>query len=165
MTSKRIKKKKTSFVALLLLFKNIEKEVSKNKQYPKHTTSSSFGGYLQERERNKQTRRDELSFHKSFSCEKKIPLSRAEKTQQTTSEKEKEKKRQNKQTTDFFFSRRKHFTPILEDSFIRKKSEYSCSLLLRSRRDRGCFFQEEILETINKHRKSWALSCRVWLEH
>ena len=31
-----------------------------------------------------------MSFHKSFSCEKKIPLSREEKTQQTTSEKEKE---------------------------------------------------------------------------
>jgi hypothetical protein len=52
MTSKRIKKKKTSFVALLLLFKNIEKELSKNKQYPKHTSSSGVT-YKKERERNK----------------------------------------------------------------------------------------------------------------
>jgi hypothetical protein len=45
------------------------------------------------RERERETKRgDALSFHKSFSCEKKIPLSREEKTQQTTSEKEKEKK-------------------------------------------------------------------------
>jgi hypothetical protein len=53
MTSKRIKKKKTSFVALLLLFKNIEKELSKNKQYPKRTSSSGVTYKKRERERNK----------------------------------------------------------------------------------------------------------------
>ena len=91
-----------------------------------------------------------------------------EKTQQTTSEKEKEKKRQNnnRRLTSSSQDGNTLYTHFGGFIFIRKKSEYSCSLLLRSRRDRRCFFQEEILETINnKHRKSRALSCRVWLEH
>ena len=122
------------------------------------------------KERERETKRGDDSCH--FTS-----LSRAKKKfrfhmtwrENTTNNKRKRKRKKTtkqQQTTYFFFSRRKHFTPILEDSFIRKKSEYSCSLLLRSRRDQRCFFQEEILETINnKHRGSWALSCRVWLEH
>jgi len=147
MTSKRIKKKKkktSKFVALLLLFKNREKEL-----YPKTNDIQntrrvlSRGSYplQKKREREKQTRRWLLSFHKSFSCEKKIPLSREEKTQQTTSEKEKEKKT-TKQTDDWLLLRKTetlytHFGGFI---FIRKKSSCSCSLLLRSRRDQVVFF-------------------------
>ena len=101
MTSKRIKKKKktSKFVALLLLFKNREKELypkTNDIQNTRRVLSSGVVPLQKKREREKQNEEiDDLSFQSSFSCEKKIPLSREEKTQQTTSEKEKEKKRQN----------------------------------------------------------------------
>ena len=172
MTSKRIKKKKktSKFVALLLLFKNREKELYPKTNDIQNTRRVLLRGWPTKKERERETKRGDDSCH--FTS-----LSRAKKKfrfhmtwrENTTNNKRKRKRKKTtkqQQTTDFFFSRRKHFTPILEDSFIRKKSEYSCSLLLRSRRDQRCFFQEEILETINnKHRGSWALSCRVWLEH
>ena len=99
MTSKRIKKKKTSFVALLLkLFKNREKEVSKNKHYPKHTSSSKGVTYKKERERETK-RGGEMTCHFSLSCaKKKIPtLSHEEKhKKQQTSEKEKKRDKTNR---------------------------------------------------------------------
>jgi len=105
MTSKRIKKKKktSKFVALLLLFKNREKEL-----YPKTNDIQntrrvlSRGSYLykkRERERNK-TRRWLLSFHKSFSCEKKIPLSHDMKRKHNKQQAKKKKKKNDKTTTD-----------------------------------------------------------------
>jgi ribosomal protein S1 len=98
MTSKRIKKKKkktSKFVALLLLFKNREKEL-----YPKTNDIQntrrvlSRGCTSTKKERERETKRgDDVSCHfTSLSrAKKKIPLSREEKTQQTTSEKEKKK--------------------------------------------------------------------------
>ena len=158
MTSKRIEEEEEDINSLLLFCccLKIERKNYIQKQTISKTHDEFFLRGLPTREREKQTRGEMSCRFTSLSrAKKKFRVSREEKTQQTTSEKEKEKKRQNKQTTDFFFVRRKHFTPILEDSFIRKKSSCSCSLLLRSRRDQRCFFQEDILETINnKHRKS-----------
>ena len=148
MTSKRIKKKKktSKFVALLLLFKNREKEL-----YPKTNDIQntrrvlSRGSYplQKKREREKQTRRWLLSFHKSFSCEKKIPLSHDMKRKHNKQQaKKKKKKKTTKQTDDWLLLRKTetlytHFGGFI---FIRKKSSCSCSLLLRSRRDQVVFF-------------------------
>ena len=153
MTSKRIKKKKTSFVALLLkLFKNREKEVSKNKHYPKHTSSSKGVTYKKERERNKTRGGDDLSFQ-SFLCEKKIPtLSHEEKhKKQQTSEKEKKRDKTNRRLLLLLRKTETLYTHF--GGFIHSQEEKRALVVFFFVWEEiRCFFQEEILETINKHR-------------
>ena len=142
MTPKRIRKKKTSFVALLLkLFKNREKEVSKNKHYPKHTSSSKGVTYKKERERNKTRRWMSLVHFTSLSrakSEKKIRfhVKRKHNKQQA------KRKKTTKQTDDWLLLLKTEETLYTHfGGFIHsQEKQYSCSLFFFVREEiRGVF--------------------------
>jgi hypothetical protein len=109
-----------------LLFKNREKELYPKTNDIQNTRRVLSRGWPTKKERERETKRGDgclLYISQVFLVRKAKKKSAFTWRENTTNNKRKEKKRQNKQTTDFFFlRRRKHFTPILEDSFIRKKS-------------------------------------------
>jgi hypothetical protein len=142
-TDKEEEEEDISFVALLLLFKNREKEL-----YPKTNDIQNTRRVLsrglplqKKREREKQNEEMDVSctFHKSFSCEKrkKNPLSREEKTQQTTSEKKKNDKTNRRLLllckTETLYT---HFGGFIHS----QEKQYSCSLFFFVREEiRGVF--------------------------
>ena len=97
-TDKEEEEEDISFVALLLLFKNREKELYPKTNDIQNTRRVLSRGLPLQKKREREKQNEEMgvscTFHKSFSCEKrkKNPLSREEKTQQTTSEKKKNDK-------------------------------------------------------------------------
>ena len=150
MTSKRIKKKKTSFVALLLLFKNIEKELSKNKQYPKRTSSSGVTYKKRERERNKTRGRWLLVLSVFLVRKKKIRALRMKRKHNNKQAKKKKNDKTNRRLlllckTETLYT---HF-----GGFVHSQEEKRALVVFFFVWEEiRCFFQEEILETINKHR-------------
>jgi hypothetical protein len=119
-----------------LLFKNIEKELSKNKQYPKHTSSSGVT-YKKERERETKRGGDDLSFQ-SFLCEKKKFRFRMKRKHNNKQAKKKKNDKTNRRLllllkTETLYT---HFGGFIHSQ---EKQRALVLLLLRLRRDQVFF--------------------------
>ena len=160
MTSKRIKKKKTSFVALLLLFKNIEKELSKNKQYPKRTSSSGVTYKKRERERNKTRGRWLLVIFSVFRVRNKKNSALCAWRENTTNKQAKKKKNDKTNRRLLLLCKTETLYTHFGGFIHSQEEKRALVVFFFVWEEIRCFFQEEILETINKHRVvSFELLC------